>query len=1076
MFKINQLFNRCLSASLALLTSASLMAQGAPTVGEEDIVVKWDFASDVMGLEKGNFQNETQTCTVDGVAMTLIAGKVRDNGGSYQLNDGTILQIPVNSTNDRVTIVPYPKYGYYTINGTVVEQSNETLTYKITSQNVTDGYVQIVSNNNNCYLASVTMTYGSAYQEKCLYSSDFSEWASCDMKTTTNKVVNLKTSYSRENFTATLNGVGAYPTGEKTSGDNTYTGFLESAKVTECNFEASMLVEGLSSVTKLVFQQFATGGTRGWNVKVKGDGDEDWVVVFGDPISDKSGQEVSIDINRKNCSICFYAYNTAQNCYMDWIKIYGKVDLSNSPMLDNFTFAGTTYAAADLFTEAADGSMEGTVEVSKTTSMPTTSDLSFTAANGTLGEATFSSVENEQVDVTIPVTLTVGEETLVTNYTIHFVWKPDFTLTYFDADGKTQVGTQIVEKDATIGEFSYNDANVTVPSGSKFRGWLVSTVTGQKATTADVITADITLTALVTDIEGDEPNERNVFNLKKKYFYPEDHEAFNPTSAYSYNSSQHGLNVKAGSIDILVNGNATIIAEMCKYDGAAAILIKKGDETLATLEKVATDGTKNIYNYEGEACTLSLVFEDGEIYLHSLTIINTGTGTFAKNDAGYYVCEPGSISSFLNAVDMADAQRSSTNERAYIFLPNGTYDFGDEVENTLPSNISIIGQSTEGTIILTSPDKSIEGLGSADLFYFGANVQNVYFQDLTLQNGLDYYGASDGRAAVLQDRGNRTIGKNVRMLSYQDTYYSQNSSMQSYWENCDIHGTVDFICGGGDVRFQDCTISLEPRKLDGSGSRTVTAPTSSTNFGYVFDGCQVIDLANGKGEWNLGRTWQNKPICVWLNTTMDDNAIKTIIASRWIEKGMNNTDPNVFGEFNTMNVKGENMLPASNIINSYKGSFETILTQEQADAYAYNLMFTNWDPKALCQQVEMGDITVDGAQVSWTAAEGAIAYAIFVNDIYDGMTTSTSYTLSAAPAADATVTVRAANSMGGFSSPAYMPELPTAIAQLDADVQVVGVEYYTLGGQKLKTAQRGINICVLKLSNGQTIANKLLVK
>ena len=124
----------------------------------------------------------------------------------------------------------------------------------------------------------------------------------------------------------------------------------------------------------------------------------------------------------------------------------------------------------------------------------------------------------------------------------------------------------------------------------------------------------------------------------------------------------------------------------------------------------------------------------------------------------------------------------------------------------------------------------------------------------------------------------------------------------------------------------------------------------------------------------------------------------------------------------------------------------------------------------------MGDITVDGAQVSWTAAEGAIAYAIFVNDIYDGMTTSTSYTLSAAPAADATVTVRAANSMGGFSSPAYMPELPTAIAQLDADVQVVGVEYYTLGGQKLKTAQRGINICVLKLSNGQTIANKLLVK
>ena len=95
----------------------------------------------------------------------------------------------------------------------------------------------------------------------------------------------------------------------------------------------------------------------------------------------------------------------------------------------------------------------------------------------------------------------------------------------------------------------------------------------------------------------------------------------------------------------------------------------------------------------------------------------------------------------------------------------------------------------------------------------------IYFQDLTLQNALAYYNAgSAGRAAVIQDRGNRTIYKNVRMLSYQDTYYSQNSAMQSYFSGCDLHGTVDFLCGGGDVRFDSTTISLEPRnKATGAG-------------------------------------------------------------------------------------------------------------------------------------------------------------------------------------------------------------------------------------------------------------------
>ena len=319
-----------------------------------------------------------------------------------------------------------------------------------------------------------------------------------------------------------------------------------------------------------------------------------------------------------------------------------------------------------------------------------------------------------------------------------------------------------------------------------------------------------------------------------------------------------------------------------------------------------------------------------------------------------------------------------------------------------------------------------QGLGSADMF--NVSGTNLYLQDLTLQNALDYYGALDnkqvgGRAAVINDAGNRTIGKNIRMLSCQDTYYSSNDNMQSYYEDCDIHGTVDFICGGGDVRFQNTTLSLEPRQLDLKGSRTVVAPRGTVKFGYVFDNCNVVDLALGNGTWNFGRTWNNQPITVYLNTTLDDNAAATLISSRWIEKGMNNTDPVLFGEYNTLDAAGNNITPASNIIHSHGGDFETIINAEQAAGFTYEMMFSEnlekqWNPAMLTRQLEApANAKFENGIISWTPANnGAIAYAIFLNDVFAGITEGSSFDLSGIdfiPGIES-ITIRAANSMGGF--------------------------------------------------------------
>ena len=399
--------------------------------------------------------------------------------------------------------------------------------------------------------------------------------------------------------------------------------------------------------------------------------------------------------------------------------------------------------------------------------------------------------------------------------------------------------------------------------------------------------------------------------------------------------------------------------------------------------------------------------------------------------------------------------------RIFIFLPNGTYDLGDAVGTTISGhNISIIGQSADNTIIVNETDYSLEGLGTADLLLNDKASSNLYLQDLTLKNDLDYYSAnSQGAAAVLNDQGDHTIGKNVRMISHESTYYCMNNRAQSYWEDCDIHGTVDFICGGGDIRIQNSTLSLEPRFRNGGGTRMIVAPRTLTKFGYVFDNCKVVDLAEGKGDWSFGRTWSNQPIAVYLNTTLDEYAENALVSTRWTEEGRTATDPLVFGEFNTMDVDGNNITPETNTIR-IKSSFQTILTASQAAEFSYEKMFSanaekKWDPAKLTEQVAApADANYVNGSVTWTAVDGATMYALFMNDKFITLTDETSYNIEVNPDLYR-LSIRSANAMGGFGPEGHVAGttgIQTIKRVVDDDV------IYNLQGVRVKNPGKGIYI------------------
>ena len=107
-----------------------------------------------------------------------------------------------------------------------------------------------------------------------------------------------------------------------------------------------------------------------------------------------------------------------------------------------------------------------------------------TASNGNIKSTEYSSDNKGNAVVTIVVEANGAEAT----YVLTVVYKPDFTLTYYGVSGSV-IGTQTVEKDAAIGNFSC-DYNEEIPTSYAFRGWYAKPDGGRRFATTDVVTAD----------------------------------------------------------------------------------------------------------------------------------------------------------------------------------------------------------------------------------------------------------------------------------------------------------------------------------------------------------------------------------------------------------------------------------------------------------------------------------------------------------------------------------------------------------------------------------------------------------
>ena len=427
--------------------------------------------------------------------------------------------------------------------------------------------------------------------------------------------------------------------------------------------------------------------------------------------------------------------------------------------------------------------------------------------------------------------------------------------------------------------------------------------------------------------------------------------------------------------------------------------------TRTTHSSTDKEGKEQIIKYwdlpSGETVLTILNPQDiyGSAYGQDITItlqVEDVAASYQHQRFDFIVGKDGGINEAVKAANGEAEGKDYNNTKAdgqryYIFVPDGEYQLTGNTtisyninvedkelpadENGKPrkdmdgknngkteitkSNISLIGQSKEGVKIWNHP--VVEGISYTATIHLYRNRNDFYAQDLTLENQFNYWGAHDGssgagRAVAFWDQGNRSVLKNVALMSWQDTYYSSNANAdyRGYFENCDLAGVVDWICGNGDIWFEKCNLIVRDR----TGNNIAAPSTEDTQaWGYVFNNCTIRPETDKptqlKGnDWTLARPWDHSPACTFLNTKMYTQP-RTYGWNR-----MNAGKVVRFHEYNSVD-DSDTQIPLETrslaACSPAPGSDDCILTAAEATGYNIrNVMGGNdaFEPQELCKQID----------------------------------------------------------------------------------------------------------------------------
>lgn len=313
-------------------------------------------------------------------------------------------------------------------------------------------------------------------------------------------------------------------------------------------------------------------------------------------------------------------------------------------------------------------------------------------------------------------------------------------------------------------------------------------------------------------------------------------------------------------------------------------------------------------------------------FLHAQTLDNRFELTVAKDGSGDFKTIQEAIN---NVKDNAD-------KRVVITIKPGVY---KEKLVILPSKIFITLRGTDRDKTVISFDdysgKPLREIDASGKKEFGTSTSYSFLiqgNDCTLENlTVENTAGRVGQAVALHIKSDRVLVKNCNVLGNQDTLYLSEGNTRSYFENCFINGTTDFIFGAATAYFYKCTIE----SLTNSYITAASTPKDQP-YGFVFTDCRLTAKETTVNKVFLGRPWRPYAQTIFINTDLGSHIIPEGW-NAWIDSRFPDKDKTAYyAEYASKGAGAKNV--------SQRVSWSHQLKKADVRKYSRDLVFNGWNP------------------------------------------------------------------------------------------------------------------------------------
>ncbi|WP_435003716.1 pectinesterase family protein [Xanthomonas arboricola] len=265
-------------------------------------------------------------------------------------------------------------------------------------------------------------------------------------------------------------------------------------------------------------------------------------------------------------------------------------------------------------------------------------------------------------------------------------------------------------------------------------------------------------------------------------------------------------------------------------------------------------------------------------------------------------------------------------KRAQINIGAGTYQELIVVPSNAPA-LKLTGAGATQTIITYDNYASrINPATGTEYGTSGSSSVIIAGNDFTAEQlSFGNHAGPVGQAVAVRVDGDRAAFRNVRFLGYQDTLYLRGAKL-SYFLDCYVEGTVDFVFGAGTALFENVQLhSL------GDGYLTAASTPQESARGFVFRNARVT-AASGVSRVFLGRPWRPYASVSFIGSQLGAH----ILPEGWNNWG--NAANEATARYSEYQSSGAGANPSRRV------KWSRQLTAAQAAALDRNTIFGTWRP------------------------------------------------------------------------------------------------------------------------------------